>query len=178
MSKNLDKNQINILINFNTYNEYYKDLLMSILKKKNYIINDIEKYIKTNFNLDDYIKNILNIYNIKNISVDTIKRTINEDDIVNKILIRKFNLNKNHVVKYIVLMILYESYKKLNYDKTTYMHIKKDIDELENIIKYSDSIDKNISVKLIVNIINEQSNFSKNNYTCECLNNLKYAINL
>ena len=186
------------ILNFNLYNEYYKKKMYNILKNKDIIkydekINDF--YNKNKDNKDntsndlELIKSIINNYNIyqnnknMNIFTENILSLITEDTI-NKILIKKYKLNRYTVYKYLVLLLLLEKYNsnEISFSKQYLINdFKNEVNKYCDIITYSESID-NIPHNLIDNIDpdnNESYNkFIKNNYNTDCLTNLKIILSL
>jgi hypothetical protein len=173
----------NNIINFILYNEFYSNKVYNILLNKGLFIDEF-KILNSSVNDDDNtITNILKKYNITDNYVslkETIKNFINEKQI-NKILIKKYKLKRSVAYEYLTLLLLLELYNSNKISSLSIDNLKKNINEKEKIIKYSESID-DIPIKLIEQIdpndVNSYQEFIKNHYNTDCLTNLKIVLSL
>jgi len=129
----------NILLN---YNDYYKSIYNKLIEKYNPLDN--HKFKIDNDLYKKIITDIFNQYNINNNNYKevSINYLIKYNDDLNKILVEKYNLSKELLVKYYSLLLLKEYIKdgKIIIDKKYINEINDKINIYQSDIRYSNKI--------------------------------------
>ena len=127
-------NYKNLRIDFNSYNDYYKNYFNELLDSHN-MSNSVDKfYIRSNEELiDDCMNNIFNSYSITSGSVKHLLKNylISNKQEIDRMLIRKYKLSKYKLIKYYLLSLLLE----LNRDRKITIESKY-ISDIQDKIDY------------------------------------------